>query len=99
MRENPPQKLGYPVDPVNGDEGQGGQTSTRKLVQTTQRPEVEYSHVTGKCSKFKSLGTGKQGVSSHSTSTRKLVQTATRRTEFQNMMYTNHQYMTKVFHF
>ena len=33
------------------------------------------------------------------TSTRKHAQTATPRTEFQNMKYTNHQYMTKVFQF
>ena len=33
--ENLPQDLGYPVNPVNVDEGQGSQTSTRKLVRTT----------------------------------------------------------------
>ena len=37
--------------------------------------------------------------SSNSTGTRRLVRAATPRTEFQNMKYTNHQYMTKVFHF
>ena len=57
-REFPPQALGYPVNPGNVDEGQGCQTSTRKLVRTV-----------------------------------------TPRTEFQNMKYTNHQYMTKVFRF
>ena len=31
-RENPPQDSGYPVDPVNADEGQGSHASTRKLV-------------------------------------------------------------------
>ena len=40
-RENPPQDLGYPVDSVNADEGQDCQTSTRKLVRTTQSPQVE----------------------------------------------------------
>ena len=40
-RENPPQDLGYPVDSVNADEGQGSQTGTRKLVRTTQSPQVE----------------------------------------------------------
>ena len=44
-REFPPQDLGYPVNPVNVDEGQGSQTSTRKLVRTTQSPEVECSQV------------------------------------------------------
>ena len=34
---------GWPSE--NVDEGQGSQTSTRKLVQTTQGPEVEYSQV------------------------------------------------------
>ena len=33
------------------------------------------------------------------TGTRRLVRAATPRTEFQNMKYTNHQYMTKIFHF
>ena len=31
-RENPPQDLGYPVNPGNVDEGQGSQIGTRKLV-------------------------------------------------------------------
>ena len=44
-RENPPQDLGYPVDTVDADEGQGSQTSSRKLVRTTQSPEVESSQV------------------------------------------------------
>ena len=44
-RENPRQNLGHPVDPGNVDEGQGSQTSTGKLVQTTQSLEVEYSQV------------------------------------------------------
>ena len=62
-RENPPQNLGRPVDPVNVDEGQGSQTSTKKLVQTTQSPEVKYSQVRRqeKSSQFKSLETGQQG--------------------------------------
>ena len=33
------------------------------------------------------------------TCTRRLVQTATPRTVFQNVKYTNHQYITEVFHF
>ena len=33
----------------------------------------------------------------NSTSTRRLVRAATPRREFQNMRYTNHQYMTKIF--
>ena len=44
-RENPAQELGYRVNPENADEGQGSQTSTRKLVRTTQSPEVESSQV------------------------------------------------------
>ena len=51
-REKSPQDLGYRVDLVNADEGQGGQTSSRKLVRT-----------------------------------------ATPRTDFQNMKYRNHQYV------
>ena len=45
-RENPPQDLRDPVNPENVDEGQSSQTSTRKLVRTNQRQEVEYSQVT-----------------------------------------------------
>ena len=37
--------------------------------------------------------------SSNSASTWRLVRAATPRTEFQSMKFTNHQYMTKVFHF
>ena len=44
-RENPPQDLGYPVNPVNVGEGQGCQTGTRKLVRSTQIPEIECSQV------------------------------------------------------
>ena len=61
-RENRSQNLGHPVDPGNVDEGQGSQTNTRKLVQTTQSPEVEYSQVRRqkRSSKFKSLETGQR---------------------------------------
>ena len=44
-RENFPQDLGYLVNPGNADEGQGSQTSTRKILRTNQSPEVEYSQV------------------------------------------------------
>ena len=44
-RETLSQNLGYPVSPGNTDEGQGDLTRTRKLVQTTQNPEVERSQV------------------------------------------------------
>ena len=100
-RENPPQDLGYPVDPGNADEGQGSQTSTRKLVRTTQSPEVESSQVRSQ-EEAQHSNPWKQDdreVSSYSTSTKKLVRTATPRTEFQNMKYTNLQYMTRIFHF
>ena len=43
--ENLPQDLGGTVDPRNVDEGQGIQTSTRKLVRITQSPGVERSQV------------------------------------------------------
>ena len=98
-RENPPQGLEYPVNPGNVDEGQGCHTSTRRLVRTTQRPEIERSlvrrqenaQISGSRVTRRNLRT--------STSTRRLVRAATPRTEFQNMKYTNHQYMTKVFRF
>ena len=44
-RETLSQNLGYPVNTENDDEGQGDLTRTRKLVQTTQNPEVERSQV------------------------------------------------------
>ena len=99
-RENPPQQLGYPVNPGNVDEGQGSQTGTRRLVRTTQSPEIESSQVRRQ-EIAQNLDSWKQRdqESSNSTSTMRLVREATPRTEFQNMKYTNHQHMTKVFHF
>ena len=88
--ENPPQNLGHAVDLENVYEGQGSPTSTRKLVQTTQSQEVEYSQVR-KLERAQILNPWKKGhseVSSHSASTRKLAQTATPRTEFQNTINT-----------
>ena len=100
-RENLPQNLGYPVDPGNVDEGQGCQTSTRRLVQTTQNPEVERSQVRRQenAQISDSWKQCDQEESSNASSTRRLLRAATPRTEFQNMMYTNHQYMTMFFHF
>ena len=40
-----------------------------------------------------------QEESCNSTTTQRLVRAATPRTEFQNMKYTSHQHMTKIFHF
>ena len=100
-RENPPRNVGHPVDPGNVDEGQGSQTSTRKLVRTTQSKEVECSQVMRQenAQNSDSWKQGDREESSNSASTRKPVRAVTPRTEFQNMKYTNHQYMTKVFHF
>ena len=56
-RENPPHNLGHLVTPVNVDEGQGSQASTRKLVRTTQSPSAK----TGKSSTFLSMERGQQG--------------------------------------
>ena len=81
----------------NADEGQGSQTGTR----TTQSPEVESSKVRRQ-EKAQNSNPWKQDdreVSSYSTGTRKRVRTATPRTEFHYMKYTNHQYITKIFHF
>ena len=99
--ENPPQDLGYPVNPGNVDEGQGDQTSARRLVRTTQSPDIECSQVRrqGNAQNSDSWKQADQEESSNSTGARRLVRAATPRTEFQNMKYTNHQHMTKVFHF
>ena len=57
-RENPPQGLGFPVNPVNDDAGQGDHTSTRRLVRTPQPKSRTFSsEATGKCSKFRFLET------------------------------------------
>ena len=100
-KDNPSQDLGFPVHPVNDDAGQGDPTRTRKRVQTTRNPEVEHSQVKRQenAQISDSWKQYKQQEVSHSTGTRKLVQAATPRTEFQNMKFTNHQCMTKIFHF
>ena len=100
-RENPPQDLGYPVNPGNVDEGQGDHTSTRRLVRTTQNPDVERSQVRRQENAQNSdyWKHCDQEESSNSASSRRLVRAATPRTEFQNMKYTNYQCMTKIFHF
>ena len=100
-RENLPQDLGCLVNPVNVDEGQGDHTSTSRFVRTTQNPEVERSQVRRQenAQNSDSWKQGDQEESSNSTSTRRLVRAATPRTEFQNMKYTNHQYMAKILHF
>ena len=100
-REISSQNLGYPVNPVNDDKGQGDLTRTRKLVQTTQNPEVERSQVKRQenAQRSDSWKQHNQEEASLSTSTRKLVQAATPRTKFQNMKFTNHQFRKKIFHF
>ena len=95
VRENLPQDLGYPVNLGNVDEGQGSQTSTRRLVRTTENPEVERSQVRRRAQSSDSWKQYNEEGASHSTSTRKLVQAATPRTDVQNTMFTNHQYMTE----
>ena len=79
----------------------GSQTSTRRLVRTTQSPEIECSQERRQenAQNSDSWKQGDQEESSNSTGTRRFVRAATPRTEFQNMKYTNHQNMTKVFHF
>ena len=88
-REILPQDLGYLVNPRNDDEGQGDHTCTRRLVRTTQNPEVERSQVR------------RQENAQNSDSWKQCDQeeASTPRTEFQNMKYTNQQYTTKIFHF
>ena len=85
----------------NVDEGQGSHTSTRRLVRTTQNPDVERSQVRRQENSQNSVPwkQGDQEESSNSTGIRRLVRAATPRTDFQNMKYTNHQHMTKIFHF
>ena len=100
-KENPSQDLGFLVDPRNADEGQGTQTGTRKLVRTIQSPEVESSQVRRQ-EKAQNSNPWKQDdreLSSYSANARKFLRTATPRTEFKNTKYTNHQYMTKIFHY
>ena len=72
-----------------------------KLTQGNLCPEVEKSQVRRQERDQNSnpWKQDKREVSSHSIRTRNLVQTQTPRTEFEYMKYTNHQYMTRVFHF
>ena len=72
-----------------------------KLYQPPKTPEIECSQVRRQenAQNSDSWKQGDQEESSNSTSTSRLVRAATPRTEFQNMKYTNHQHMTKVFHF
>ena len=98
-RENSPQDLRNPVNPGNVEQGQGGQTSTMKLVRTNQSPDVEYSQVRRQ-ENTPHAGSWKQGdrdESSNSISSGELVRAVNTKTEFQDIKYTNHQYMTKVF--
>ena len=86
---------------MKDDEGQDDHTWARRLVRTTQNPEVERSQVRRQedAQSSDSWKQCDQEEASNSTSRRTLVRAATPRTEFQNMKYTNHQYMTKIFHF
>ena len=99
-RENPPQDFGYPVKPVNVGEGQSDHTTTKRLVRTTQNPEVERSQVRRQenAQNSDSWKRDDQEESSNSTGARRLVRAVAPRTEIQNMKYT-HQNMTKIFHF
>ena len=100
-RENPPQDLGYSVNP--------GMSMKDKVVTQVQGdlygppkdPEIECSQVRRPedAQNSDSWKQGDQEESSNSAGTRRFPQAATPRTEFQNMKYTNHQYMTKIFHF
>ena len=86
---------------MNVDDGQGDHTGTRRLVQITQNPEVERSQVRRQenAQNSDSWKQDDQEESSNSTSKMRLVRTATPRTQFQNMKYTIHQYMTKISQF
>ena len=88
------------VNPWIVDEGQGDVTRTRKLVRTTQSPEVEYSQVRRQENVQNSVSwkrVDQEESSSFVASARKLVRAATPRRKFQNVKNTNHQYMTKIF--
>ena len=87
-RENPPQEFGYPVNLVSVDEGYGCQTSTKKLAQTIQSPEVECSRVKRQenAQNSDSWKQGRQGgIFELHWVPGKLVRAVTPRTEFQNM--------------
>ena len=91
----------YPVNPENVDEGRGDHTSTRRPVRTTQNSVVERSQVRRQenAHNSDSWKQGDQEEFSNSNITWRLVRAATPTAEFQNMRYTNHQCMTKIFHF
>ena len=76
---------------ISGDEGQGSQTSTRKLVRTNESTEIKCSQVRRQENTQHSdyWTRADREEASNSTGTRKLVRAATPRTEPQNMKCTN----------
>ena len=92
-RENPSQDLGSPVNQRTDDQGQGDLTRARKLVQFTRNPEVDRSQVKRRenAQSSDSWKQCKQEEASHSIGSRKLVQTASPRTDFQKMKFTINQ--------
>ena len=106
--KNSSQNLVYLVNRVNADERTAVEIATGKLVQTASKSEVGYSQVSrqenapvtdGNLCMEQLQNQCDQRTLSNSNRPRQFVQGATPRPEFQNMKYTNHQYMTKIFHF
>ena len=86
-KEHPPHDVGHLVNPGNDDEGQGDNTSRRRLVRITQNPETESSQARRqeKAHSSDSWKLFDLEESSNSTGTWRRVPAATPRTKFQNM--------------
>ena len=106
--KNSAQNFGYLVNPGIADDRIGDEIASRNSLQTASKSEVGYSQVSRQenvliaegnlCMKQLQKQCNQRALSdSHSSG--QLLQGATLRQEFQNMKYTNHQYMTKIFQF
>ena len=106
---NSSQDLGYPANPGNADERKEVVIASGNIGQSALRSEVGYSQVSrqenalmtsGNCWHEEQLQKQRdEKAYSNSNSARKLAQSATPKTEFQNMRYTNHQHRTKILQF
>ena len=103
------QNLGYPVNPGNVDGRKEVDIASGNSWRSASRSEVGCSQVSRPENALMASGNSwreeqlqkqrDEKAPSNSNSTRKLVQGATSKPEYQNMRYQNHQYMTKIFQF
>ena len=108
-QKNSTQNLGYLVNPGNADERKEVEIASGNSEQAASRSEGGYSQANWQENALVESGNWwheeqlqkrrDEKAYSNSNSARKFVQGATPNSEFQNMRYTNHQYMTKILRF